>query len=33
MAAASLNGIPIGFDDIGAGPNALLLIHGHPPKG
>ena len=27
---ASVNGITIGFDEIGEGPNALLLVHGHP---
>jgi pimeloyl-ACP methyl ester carboxylesterase len=30
MGAASINGITIGYDDTGAGENALLLVHGHP---
>jgi pimeloyl-ACP methyl ester carboxylesterase len=30
MTMASVNGITIGFDEIGDGPNALLLVHGHP---
>lgn len=29
VTAASLNGIEIGYDDVGAGP-ALVLVHGHP---
>jgi len=30
MATALLNGITIGYDDLGEGPNTLLLVHGHP---
>jgi len=30
MANAFLNGISVGFDDVGDGPNTLLLVHGHP---
>src|SRR5919106_2487663 len=30
MATAFVNGITMGFDDIGGGRNALLLVHGHP---
>jgi pimeloyl-ACP methyl ester carboxylesterase len=30
MATASVNGITIGFDDVGEGHNTLLLVHGHP---
>lgn len=30
MAKASVNGITIGFDDVGEGENVLLLVHGHP---
>jgi 3-oxoadipate enol-lactonase len=30
MKKASLNGIDLAFDEMGNGPQALLLIHGHP---
>jgi 3-oxoadipate enol-lactonase len=30
MGAASINGITIGYDDVGAGENVLVLVHGHP---
>jgi len=30
MATASVNGITIGYDEIGEGSNVLLLVHGHP---
>jgi pimeloyl-ACP methyl ester carboxylesterase len=30
MGVASINGITIGYDDAGAGQNALVLVHGHP---
>ena len=30
MATASLNGITIGFDEAGTGPDVLLLVHGTP---
>jgi pimeloyl-ACP methyl ester carboxylesterase len=30
MATASINGITIGFDDVGDGDRAVLLVHGHP---
>ncbi len=30
MATASVNGITIGFDEVGEGHNTLLLVHGHP---
>ncbi|MHB1223719.1 MAG: alpha/beta fold hydrolase [Gemmatimonadaceae bacterium] len=30
MASASINGITIGFGDIGEGRDTLLLVHGHP---
>lgn len=30
MATTILNGISVGFDDVGDGSNTLLLVHGHP---
>jgi pimeloyl-ACP methyl ester carboxylesterase len=30
MATASVNGITVGFDVLGEGPDTLLLVHGHP---
>ena len=30
MGAASINGITISYDDVGAGENVLVLVHGHP---
>jgi pimeloyl-ACP methyl ester carboxylesterase len=30
MATAPLNGITVAFEDSGAGPSTLLLVHGHP---
>ena len=30
MTTASLNGITVGFDQLGEGPDTLLLVHGHP---
>jgi pimeloyl-ACP methyl ester carboxylesterase len=30
MATATVNGITIGFDELGEGRNTLLLVHGHP---
>jgi pimeloyl-ACP methyl ester carboxylesterase len=30
MSTVSVNGITIGYDDVGGGTNALLLVHGHP---
>ena len=30
MATAALNGITISFDDVGTGPDVLLLVHGTP---
>lgn len=30
MATALLNGISVGYDVVGGGPNTLLLVHGHP---
>lgn len=27
---ASLNGVTIGYDDVGTGENVLVLVHGHP---
>ena len=30
MTTATVNGISMGFDDLGAGPDTLLLVHGHP---
>lgn len=30
MPTISLRGITLGFDDVGDGPNVLLLVHGHP---
>jgi 3-oxoadipate enol-lactonase len=30
MATATLNGITVAYDDLGAGCNNLLLVHGHP---
>jgi len=30
MTTVSVNGITIGYDDVGDGDDTLLLIHGHP---
>ena len=30
MPTTSLGGVGLGFDEVGEGPDALLLIHGHP---
>lgn len=30
MPTALVNGITVGFDDLGEGPDTLLLVHGHP---
>jgi hypothetical protein len=30
MSTASVNGITISYDDVGGGPNTLVLVHGHP---
>jgi pimeloyl-ACP methyl ester carboxylesterase len=30
VSKALVNGITIGYDDVGGGPDALMLVHGHP---
>lgn len=30
MTVVQVNGIAIGFDDVGEGSDVLLLVHGHP---
>jgi len=30
MCTVSVNGVTIGYDDVGEGTNALVLVHGHP---
>jgi pimeloyl-ACP methyl ester carboxylesterase len=30
VSKALVNGITIGYDDVGDGPDVLVLVHGHP---